>query len=203
MAYLEQLDTRLFWWVNGHNNSVLDWLMWISSQHWCWLVVVVAVYLLVTMRHDRSGWLWVLLGIGLCFLLADQISNNAIKEGVQRLRPCWALEEVRMFRTTKGGPYGFVSSHAANAFAIAMYFSLMYGGRKSNKTGDSEERYRSPLLPYLLVGWALIVGYSRAYLGKHYPGDVICGALLGLGVGAVVYFAISWIRRRMSSRSSA
>ena len=49
----------------------------------------------------------------------------------------------------------------------------------------------------------MITGYSRVYLGKHYPGDVICGALLGIGVGAAVYFAISRIRRRAASKSVA
>ena len=200
MSRIEALDESLFWWINSHHTGALDWIMWTLSQSWSWAVVILSVYLFVTLRKDRKSWLWVLLGIALCFLLADQISNNAIKDGVQRLRPCYMYdgnevvhnEAVRMFRTGYGGHYGFVSSHAANVFAVAMFLILCYGGRR-----------KSPLLPYLLMLWAVAVCYSRPYLGKHYPGDIICGGLLGLGVGAVVYFVIAKIREKISSRSSA
>lgn len=207
MERLIEFDTTVFRWINGHHNDMLDWLLWTVSQHWCWVVVIVAVYLLVTLRRDRRSWAWVLLGIALCFLLADQISNNVIKDGVQRLRPCWGLEDVRMFHTSKGGQYGFVSSHASNVFALAMFFSLLYGGKRRRGQqdkggGDSTEPYRAAWLPWVLMAWACLVGYSRCYLGKHYPGDVVCGAFLGLGVGALVYFVISRIRRLIASRSS-
>ena len=199
------LDKELFWWINGHHSGWLDWTMWVFSQSFSWLIVLLAVFIFITLRRDRRNWLWVLAGLGLCFLLADQISNEAIKEGVQRLRPCHELEGVRMFRTNKGGQYGFVSSHAANAFALAMFLSLMYGGKRRAESGKrkAENGKRSVLLPVLLFAWASITGYSRAYLGKHYPGDIVCGALLGIGVGALVYFVISSIRRRIASKSSA
>lgn len=205
MSQIEALDKSLFWWINSHYATPLDWILWTFSQPWSWAVVIFVVYIFTTLRHDRKNWLWVLAGIGLCFLLADQISNTVIKDGVQRLRPCYMYENgqivkneaVRLFHTGRGGHYGFVSSHAANAFAIAMFISLMYGGKKC------DSRYKSPALPYILMAWAAIVAYSRVYLGKHYPGDVACGALLGLGVGALLYFAISKIKLRISSKSTA
>lgn len=195
---MEAIDRSLFWWINSHNNTFLDWTLWTFSQHWSWLIVILLVYVFTTLRHDRGNWLCVLVGVALCFLLADQISNNAIKEGVQRLRPCHAMEGVRMFHTGKGGLYGFVSSHAANSFAIAMFFSLLYGGGK--KEGA---RWRGEWVPWVMFVWAVVVCYSRAYLGKHYPGDLVCGALLGLGVGALVYFAMSRIKLWISSRREA
>lgn len=195
---MEAIDRSLFWWINSHYNGFLDWTLWTFSQHWSWLIVILLVYVFTTLRHDRGNWLWVLVGVALCFLLADQISNNAIKDGVQRLRPCHAMEGVRMFHTGKGGLYGFVSSHAANSFAIAMFFSLLYGGGK--KEGA---RWRGEWVPWVLFVWAVVVCYSRAYLGKHYPGDLVCGALLGLGVGALVYFAMSRIKLWISSRREA
>lgn len=197
MEKIEALDESLFWWVNSHHAAFWDWTLWIFSQPWSWLIVILAVYALVVLQNDRKSWLWILIGIALCFLFADQISNNAIKDGVQRLRPCYAFEDVRMFHTGRGGQYGFVSSHAANAFAVAMFLSLAYGKRKT------EHGTRRTLLPVLLMVWAAIVGYSRVYLGKHFPGDVICGGLLGLGIGAALYFAISRIRLWISSRRSA
>ena len=236
MNRIEALDEQLFWWINGHHTPWLDWPLWTFSQGWCWALVLLTVCV-VAIRHDRPGGAWLLIGIALCFLLADQISNNVIKDGVMRLRPCHALEEVRMFHTGKGGLYGFVSSHAANAFAVAMFISLCYGGRNKfvgaltdgqHGDGPSDDvdnsrnagqrkhikllkswfchpstGWRSPMLPWIMLGWATVVGYSRPYLGKHYPGDVLCGALLGMGLGALVYFVISKIRARVSSTVSA
>lgn len=196
MEKIKALDETVFWWINSHYNTMADWTLWVFSQPWSWLIFLLAIYLLVTVRHDHKSWTWVLLGIALCFLLADQISNNVIKDGVQRLRPCYALENVRMFHTGRGGSYGFVSSHAANAFAVAMFLSLTYGGRKKI------QGHSYPWMPYILMLWAVIVGYSRVYLGKHYPGDVVCGALLGLGLCAIVYFVISKIRSRISSKEA-
>ena len=71
-----------------------------------------------------------------------------------------------------GGKYGFVSSHASNSFMVAVFSLLMI---------------RRKWFSYSMVIWALIVGYSRIYLGVHYPGDVICGSLLGIIVGWGVY----------------
>ena len=211
METIKAVDEQVFWWINSHHNNVLDWVMWTFSQGWSWAIVILLVMAVVTLRKDRSSWMWFLIGIALCFLLADQISNNAIKEGVQRLRPCHALEDVRMFKTGKGGLYGFVSSHAANGFAVAMFISLLYGGRrKQNDELRKDEHfwnslgsgYKTPWIAPLLMAWAIILSYSRPYLGKHYPGDIICGALLGLGVGAFVYFVISKIRLLIASKSS-
>lgn len=225
MEQLEALDEQLFWWVNSHHAPWLDWLLWGFSQSWSWMLVMLLVLLMVIVR-DRKSWLWVVIGMALCFLLADQISSNVIKDGVMRLRPCHALDDVRMFHTSKGGLYGFVSSHAANAFALAMYIALSYGGKnkhlgeqtdnQSKGTKSLKEKrtlkgiktlirntsngWRSPLLPYILMLWAAIVAYSRPYLGKHYPGDVICGALLGLGIGALVYFLTTKLRQTLCKK---
>lgn len=201
MERIITFDQSVFRWINGHSSGWLDWTLWSFSQGWSWFVIILTAFLFVAYRSERKNWLWLLIGLALCFLLADQISTNAIKDGVQRLRPCYELEDVRMFRTGKGGHYGFVSSHAANAFAVAMFLSLMYKNRR--KETEEENRSANQTFSILMFTWAAIVCYSRCYLGKHYPGDVVCGALLGLGVGALVYFVICKIRSWISSRSEA
>jgi undecaprenyl-diphosphatase len=141
-------------------------------------VVIVLAFVLLTLRQEPRRWWLVAIGVVLCFLLADQ-GSVLIKNTVCRLRPCHALEDVRMFRTHCGGQYGFVSSHAANAFAIVTFLIA---------------RYRRRIVPTILLTlWALATCYSRAYLGKHYPGDVICGAALGLLIGTAVFFIIQAI----------
>lgn len=178
---LKQIDTQWFLWVNSHHTTALDWVMWTLSQHWSWAIVLALAFGLLTLRREPRRWWLVLSGIVLCFILADQGSVHLFKETVGRLRPCHALEEVRMFHTHCGGQYGFVSSHAANAFAVVTFLILRY----------REKRW----CVVLLTLWALVTCYSRAYLGKHYPGDLLCGALFGVIIGLVIWLLCKYIEK--------
>lgn len=177
------MDTEWFLWANGHHCTAMDLAMWTLSQHWSWAVVLVLAFGLITLRQEARRWWLVLVGVALCFLLADQ-GSGLIKEWVCRPRPCHALEGVRMFRTRCGGEYGFVSSHATNAFAIVAFLWMRY-------------RNRCRIGTVLLLLWALATSYSRAYLGKHYPGDLLCGALLGIVIGLIVWWLSSWIEKKL------
>lgn len=180
---LNNIDTECFRWINGHHNTAADWVLWTVGQHLCWLVVLLLFFGLVTLRYESRKWWLMLAAVGLCFLLADQTSV-LIKDTVERLRPCYALDDVRMFRTRCGGQYGFVSSHAANAFAVATLLMLRY-------------RNRSTLACILLAVWVVLICYSRVYLGKHYPGDLLGGALLGIAVGWVVWLLACLVEKKM------
>ena len=68
--------------------------------------------------------------------------------------------------------YGFVSSHATNCFDVAL-LSLLFVKKRWYTIS--------------IILWATIIGYSRIYLGVHYPGDVICGSFLGAFIGWGVY----------------
>ncbi|MBP3740363.1 MAG: phosphatase PAP2 family protein [Bacteroidales bacterium] len=182
---LKEIDTQWFLWINSHHTTALDWTMWTLSQHWSWAVVIVLAFVLLTLRQEPRRWWLVAVGVVLCFLLADQ-GSVLIKDTVCRLRPCHALEDVRMFRTHCGGQYGFVSSHAANAFAVALFFVLRYWKRLKRQW---------PLL--LLIVWALATSYSRAYLGKHYPGDLVCGAILGCIIALIVWWLTDTIEKKL------
>jgi undecaprenyl-diphosphatase len=182
---LKEIDTQWFLWINSHHTTALDWTMWTFSQHWSWAVVSVLAFVLLTLRQEPRRWWLVAIGVVLCFLLADQ-GSVLIKDTVCRLRPCHALEDVRMFRTHCGGQYGFVSSHAANAFAVALFLVLRYWKRLKRQW---------PLL--LLIVWALATSYSRAYLGKHYPGDLVCGAILGCIIALIVWWLTDTIEKKL------
>ena len=94
---------------------------------------------------------------------------------VARLRPTHDPAIADMIHTVngyRGGRYGFVSSHSANAFAVVVFTSLVV---------------RRRIYTVLTLIWALLTAYSRVYLGVHYVGDVVCGAVLGIFVALVVY----------------
>ena len=190
---LNDLDTQLFLFINGHHCTSMDWVMWVLSAKWSWLIVIVGAYCLTALRRDRCRWWLPLAAIALCFLLADQGSVQLFKNTVCRLRPCHALEGVHLFREGCGGQYGFISSHAANAFAIATFFFMRYRHRGGRAVGSA------------MIVWALLTSYSRAYLGKHYPGDLLCGALFGVLCGLIVatlvgYLEKKWFEKRESEK---
>lgn len=183
---LNSLDIKFFYWINSHYCTPCDYIFWTLSQGWSWAIVLVAVIVLITLRKEPKKVLFVLLGIALCFLLGDRISVMGFKEVVMRLRPCHALPDVRLFDGHCGGQYGFVSSHASNCFALASFLAFRYCRKVK-------------ALPYILLIWAALVAYSRPYLGVHYPGDIICGALVGLGCGSLAYFVVEWLETRYMS----
>jgi undecaprenyl-diphosphatase len=114
-----------------------------------------------------------LLFVGLVIVLCDQTASHLIKNAVMRLRPSHEPALVGMVHLSKagaGGIYGFVSSHAANAFGFATFLNFTL-----------DKRFK--LLKYWLFIWAVLVSYSRIYNGVHYPGDVLVAALLGTAIG--------------------
>jgi undecaprenyl-diphosphatase len=172
---LNNLDQRLFLWLNGQHSSFFDHLMYFISGRYEWIPLYALIIAFIVRRyHWRS--LWIILAVIIMITLSDQIAN-LLKAGVKRLRPCKDPEIghlVHLVNNYCSGMYGFVSGHAANSFALASFLSLIF--RKNWVTCG-------------MILWATLVSYSRIYLGVHYPGDIIGGALLGTLLGLGIYYA--------------
>ncbi|MDR1679333.1 MAG: phosphatase PAP2 family protein [Prevotellaceae bacterium] len=172
-----ECDKQILLEINSCNSTFSDHFFWIFTQLQTWIpaFIVIAIIIIRTKRKDT---LWILFGLVLTVVLADQIASSLIKPLVERLRPSRepSLEHLlHLVNGYTGGRFGFVSSHAANSFGIALFLSLLF---------------RKAWFSITIFAWACLNSYSRMYLGVHYPSDIICGAIIGLGCGYLSYFLL-------------
>ncbi len=177
------IDAEALLAVNGMYSSFQDALWWMVSAKWSSALLVLSLLWILVHKNRRHA-LLVLAMVALAVLLADQVSSGLIKHLVERLRPTHdpSLENaVHIVNGYRGGMYGFVSSHAANFFAIATLVSFIM---------------RHRLVVIALYGWGLAQCYSRMYLGVHYPGDILGGIIVGVLAGWLVWRLMCWIQYR-------
>lgn len=174
---LNQIDQTLTLFLNGSQSLFLDGVAATATQTATWIpVAVVLLYVLIRNNNLRAVGT-ILLAIALSILLADQGASSVCKPIFGRLRPThepsimYAIDVVNGYR---GGKFGFISSHAANTFAVATLLTLLVRGRR---------------LAIVLFGWALLNCWTRVYLGVHYVGDLASGAMWGTLVATGIYFA--------------
>ena len=176
METLSNIDTDLFLFLNGLHTSWLDKVMIAVTQMWVWIPLYLLLIYWTVKQFGKRCW-WIFLAVGIVVLCSDQLSAHVCKPLFQRLRPCYNTDLQDLIYLPKGmagGRYGFVSSHAANTFAVAAFLTPAL----------SKNRNWIGIVLYL---WAFISSYSRIYLGFHYLGDIICGAVLGILIGLILW----------------
>ena len=167
-----EFDKELMLAINGCNNAFFDLFMPFITHRFTGIPIYIGILALIIYKWRNNAKIAAIMvfAVVLTFALCDSLSVALFKQTVQRLRPAWDPEIGDMVRMLeyKGGQFGFVSSHASNLFGLATITSLIIKQRWFTTS---------------IFTFAAIVGYSRVYVGKHYPLDVICGALFGMLIG--------------------
>lgn len=173
-------DKELFLFLNGLGKTGWDGFWMGISVKWMSLPLYLLLLILSYRSLGIKKLLLLLVAVALLITVSDQLSNF-FKYGVQRLRPCFEDDiqlQMRLVKGYCGGKFGFYSAHASNTMAVAVFFITLLGSRY---------RFLTPLL----ILWAVLVAYSRIYIGVHYPLDVLGGTIAGLFIGwlfARLYF---------------
>ncbi|MCX6270249.1 MAG: phosphatase PAP2 family protein [Bacteroidetes bacterium] len=185
LQYLNELDTALLLAINGFHSPCRDTVMFWLSDRFIWIPLYLIIIYLLFRHFGKKTWVILIMAV-LLVTLTDQVSVSLFKNIFHRLRPCHdpSLEgKIHLVRNICGGSYGFISSHAINTFAIAVF---LFGFFRRNV----------PVMAWLLPVWAAAISYSRIYLGAHYPGDVLVGAGMGIFLGWVMRcLALRWLKR--------
>jgi undecaprenyl-diphosphatase len=175
-------DEELFLWLNSFHADWLDPIVFQMTETVTWIPLFIFLVYKIYKVNPKNSW-WVFGGIMLTILISDQFTSGFLKPLMERLRPChdprW--EGLMHNYGRCGGLYGFVSSHAANTFGLATFINL-------------KMRKKIKHLGWLYL-YAVVVSYTRIYLGVHYPFDLLLGASIGVIVAWVSWFFIVFVKR--------
>lgn len=161
MSSLLLLDTKLLFFINQNlANPVFDIIMPFVTNLNNWRIPILLIWVLLMIKGGKKGRVVGILLI-LVLIASDQLSSALLKPLVGRYRPCHLYDNLRLL-VNCGGKYAFPSSHASNISAFAVLFSYFY---------------RKWTAGFILV--AIIIGFSRIYVGVHYPIDVLSGYIVG------------------------
>lgn len=188
LDWLLDIDKQVFIFFNGLGSPILDQIMIGLSNKYLWTPLYLFLIFVIVKEKGRDFYI-PLLAVLITLLITDQITANLMKPYFARLRPCHdpTLEGIVNIISDCKGKFGFASGHAANSLGLATFF-LFWLNR--------------PWTKWLLF-WAILVAYSRVYLGVHYPSDILVGGAIGIIAGyGITQLSKRILKQKFTARSS-
>lgn len=170
--------------VNGSDSLFWDGVANLYTSVIVWIPLAVFAILLLIKNINAKRLLLALLMVALTVLLCDQLSSTVCKPFFHRLRPTrdpYILDMVDTVNGYRGGLYGFISSHAANSFGIATLFMWLV---------------KDKWFTVSVATWAIFNSFIRTYLGVHFVGDILVGAITGCLLGSFMYWIFKMVTRK-------
>lgn len=193
MEQLLEIDNQLFLFLNNLGTEAWDgfWLF-ITDKYLAFPLYALLALLVLWKTGFKTA---VISGFMILGTVATAyVISYLMKHGIARPRPCNVFElgrEMRFPLAAKGkdcGDFGFVSSHATVGMAMITLITLIL-----------KPYYKYIFIPLLV--WIALFSYSRIYVGKHYPGDLIVGILIGLIVGLIGFKVHGWVMKKYKINS--
>lgn len=181
---LANIDQTIFLFLNGMHNTLGDYFMSVFTGKWIWVPMYAAILYVLLRNFNWKVVLCCLVAITLTITFADQVCATFIRPVVERLRPSNPdnpiSDLVHIVNGRRGGSYGFPSCHASNSFGLAFFLIFLFRQRR---------------LSLFICLWAALNCYTRIYLGLHYPGDLLVGAIVGLCGAGLMYYLLGKVTK--------
>ena len=184
LAHLIQLDHEWTLALNGSDSIFWDNVMFTYTNTFSWTLVIITLLTIIFKNNTPQRGFAILLTMILLIAVADRLCSGLVKPLVARWRPTQDPELmylVDIVRGYRGGLYGFFSGHACNTMCMATFLSWLF-------------RYRNVTIT--LVFWSLSTTFTRIYLGVHHLGDILVGFTIGVILGTLFYFLMSYLMKR-------
>lgn len=187
---ISEIDRELLYFFNGSDSLFFDSLISTLTNGWVWLPLYAGLLYIVAKNNTAQQVMLTVGAVAVCLLLSEVMAEGIVKPLVARPRPLNDPVYGHLIDTVPGvvsSDFSFFSAHSSNTLSIAVFFSLLI---------------RKRVFSFFMIGWSLFNGYSRLYLGMHYPFDVLAGLMWGGMVGASVYWVYYTIYKRISPRQN-
>ena len=173
---LSGIDKYILYWFNGSNYLFEDGLVSLLTSGMTWIPLYIALFYLVMKNNDTMGQIMLIVGsIILCIILTGGIDDIFIKPWIGRVRPCNDPDinaHLNLITGQVESGFSFFSAHAANTMSLAVFLCLLI---------------KDSIFKIVMIGWSLLNGWSRLYLGVHFPSDVLFGFLYGAVIGIIIF----------------
>ena len=176
--------------VNGSNSIFWDGFSSVFTTTVVWIPLAVMLLYMFIRNNNIHKFIWLVIILAITVFLCDQLSSSLCKPYFARFRPTQDVDILELVDTVngyRGGKFGFISSHAANSFGISVFLILLI---------------RDNIFGLSVISWAIINSLIRSYIGVHFVGDIVCGAIAGSIIGSISYLVFRYITRNQNSFSS-